>query len=158
MAHYSFLTTWALEGTSIDDVYDAIFHYQRWPEWWHGVVQVEQVTAGDELGIGAVARHSWRSALPYTLHFQVESIRAERPFLLEGRASGELAGTGCWRLCERDGTVVVLYEWNVHTTRAWMNIIAPVARPIFHWNHNWVMNNGGAGPAQLLGATLIAHA
>ncbi|MBC7643852.1 MAG: SRPBCC family protein [Thermoleophilia bacterium] len=157
-AHYAFLTTWVLTDTTIDAVYDAIYAYERWPEWWRGVVKVEQATAGDELGVGAIARHSWRSVLPYTLHFEIESVRAERPFLLEGRASGELAGTGRWRLYERDSTVVVVYEWNVQTTRAWMNLVAPIARPIFRWNHNWVMNNGGTGLAQLLGAQLIAHA
>jgi hypothetical protein len=36
-----------------------------------------------------------------------------------------------------------------------MNAAAPVARPIFAWNHNAVMRNGGRGLAQLLGAPLL---
>jgi hypothetical protein len=50
----------------------------------------------------------------------------------------------------------VLYEWNVRTTKPWMNAVAPLARPVFEWNHNWVMRNGGAGLAGLLGCRLLA--
>ncbi len=45
----------------------------------------------------------------------------------------------------------VIYEWNVHTTRAWMNALAPVARRAFKSNHDYVMRNGGVGLAKLLG-------
>jgi hypothetical protein len=81
--------------------------------------------------------------------------RIERPHALEGEASGELEGTGRWRLFESDGATAVLYEWTVRTTRPWMNLVAPVARPIFAWNHDYVMRNGGEGLARLLGAQLL---
>jgi hypothetical protein len=69
---------------------------------------------------------------------------------------GELAGFGRWRLYEDDGVTAVLYEWNVHTARAWMNLLAPIARPVFAWNHNWVMARGGEGIANLLRCRLLA--
>ena len=50
----------------------------------------------------------------------------------------------------------VVYEWNVSTTKPWMNLLAPIARPLFAWNHDWVMRNGGEGLAQLLGCRLLA--
>ena len=37
-----------------------------------------------------------------------------------------------------------------------MNLLAPVARPIFKANHDYVMRNGGEGIAKLLGARLLA--
>ena len=46
----------------------------------------------------------------------------------------------------------------MRTTRAWMNLLAPVARPIFAVNHDYVMRNGGHGLAKLLGAPLLASA
>ena len=49
-----------------------------------------------------------------------------------------------------------LYEWNVHTTRAWMNLLTPLARPIFAVNHDYVMRNGGRGLAKLLNVSLLA--
>ena len=50
----------------------------------------------------------------------------------------------------------MLYEWNVHTSKRWMNAMAPLLRPVFEWNHNWVMRNGGTGIAGLLGCRLLA--
>jgi hypothetical protein len=37
-----------------------------------------------------------------------------------------------------------------------MNLLAPVARPVFRWNHNVVMHQGGEGLAALLRANLLA--
>ena len=42
------------------------------------------------------------------------------------------------------------------TTKPWMNLLAPIARPVFEWNHDWVMRNGGEGLASLLGCRLLA--
>ena len=53
---------------------------------------------GDEVGIGQVGRYTWRSRLPYALDFEMTTTRVERPHLLEGEATGELAGMGRWRL------------------------------------------------------------
>ena len=56
--------------------------------------------------------------LPYELSFEMRTTRVERPRLLEGEASGGLAGTGRWRLFEQDDATAVTYEWNVATTKA----------------------------------------
>ena len=77
----------------------------------------------------------------------------ERPRLIEGTATGELAGEGRWRLWDGSPTVVT-YEWNVHTTRRWMNLAGLLARPVFEWNHHAVMRKGGEGLAERLGAQL----
>ena len=155
MAEYRFLTTWLLEAPQ-ERVWDAIYESERWPEWWHGVLEVEKLEEGDESGVGEYRRYVWKSKLPYRLEFFVRTIRVEEPYLLEGNAEGELAGVGRWRLFERDGVTAALYEWNVHTTRAWMNLLAPLARPIFAVNHDYVMRNGGHGLAKLLDAPLLA--
>jgi hypothetical protein len=84
------------------------------------------------------------------------TTRVERPHLLEGHASGGLEGVGRWRLFQHDTVTAVVYEWNVQTTKRWMNVIGPLARPVFEWNHDWVMRNGGDGLAKLLGCRLLA--
>ena len=155
MAEYRFLTTWLLEAER-DRVWDAIHESERWPEWWEGVLEAEKLEEGDEAGVGDYCRYVWKSKLPYRLEFFVRTTRADRPRLLEGDAIGELAGTGRWRLFEQDGVTAVLYEWDVHTTRSWMNVLAPVARPVFATNHDHVMRNGGRGLSRLLGARLLA--
>jgi uncharacterized protein YndB with AHSA1/START domain len=154
MAEYRFLTTWCLEAP-IDLVWEAIHDSESWPQWWRGVERVVELEPGDEQGIGQVGRYTWKSRLPYELSFDVTTLRKERPHLLAGEASGELAGMGTWRLSEGGGLTTVLYEWDVRTARAWMNLLAPLARPLFAWNHDWVMKRGGEGLARLLGARLI---
>jgi uncharacterized protein YndB with AHSA1/START domain len=155
VAEYRFLTTWLLEAPQ-ERVWDAIYESERWPEWWHGVLEADKLEEGDESGVGQYRRYVWKSKLPYRLEFFVRTTRVEKPYLLEGNAEGELAGVGRWRLFERDGVTAALYEWNVHTTRAWMNLLAPLARPIFAVNHDYVMRNGGRGLAKLLDAPLLA--
>jgi uncharacterized protein YndB with AHSA1/START domain len=154
MARYSFLTTRVLDAPR-DDVWQAIYEIERWPEWWRGVRSVEQIEHGDEAGIGALYRHEWRSVVPYPVRFETRITQIEPPFLIAADADGELAGTGRWRLFDGRDTAVT-YEWNVRTTRRWMNLVAPVAGPIFRWNHNVVMHQGGQGLADLLGARLLA--
>jgi uncharacterized protein YndB with AHSA1/START domain len=154
MPGYEFLTTWVLEAPR-ERVWDAIRESEKWPEWWRGVERVVEVEPGDDEGIGQLSRYTWRSKLPYELEFEMRTTRVERPRLLEGQASGELSGIGRWRLYEEDGTTAVIYEWNVATTKRWMNAVAPLLRPAFEWNHDWVMGHGGTGLAHLLGCRLV---
>ena len=126
MAEYRFLTTWLLEADR-ERVWDAVYDSERWPQWWKGVLEAEKLEEGDEDGVGQYGRYVWRSKLPYRLEFFVRTTRVEKPHLLEGDASGELAGVGRWRLFEQGGVTAVLYEWNVRTTRQWMNLLAPLA-------------------------------
>src|SRR5690606_5107372 len=111
---------------------------------------------GDERGIGQRGRYVWRSTIPYAVEFEIETTRVEPPRLLEGAATGELEGTGRWRFFEHEGLTAVLYEWNVATTKWWMNALAPIGRPVFRWNHDRVMRAGGRGLARRLDAPLLA--
>jgi hypothetical protein len=155
VAEYRFLTTWLLEADR-ERVWDAIYESERWPEWWKGVLVADKLEEGDDEGVGQYGRYVWKSKLPYRLEFFVRTTRVEKPYLLEGDATGELAGIGRWRLLEQDGITAVLYEWNVRTTRPWMNLLAPLGRPFFAVNHDYVMRNGGRGLANLLGTRLLA--
>ena len=152
--HYRFLTTWVLDAPR-EAVWEAIHGVEKWPSWWRGVELVQKVVPGDEDGVGSVYRHRWRSVLPYTVAFDMRTTRIEPPHVLEGEAHGELEGLGRWRFYEGEATAVT-YEWNVRTTRGWMNAIAPVGRPVFVWSHNVVMRWGGECLARRLGVELIA--
>jgi hypothetical protein len=120
------------------------------------VEDVVELDPGDEIGVGSHSRLTWRSKLPYDLVFEARTVTVDKPRLIEADAFGELTGRGRWRLFEQDGVTAVLYEWNVHTSKPWMNAMAPLLRPVFEWNHNWVMRNGGAGVAEQLGCRLLA--
>ena len=155
MRGYRFLTTWLVRAPVVE-AFRVIRDVPAYPEWWPGVLEVEELEHGDAQSVGAVHRQVWRSRLPYRLEFTTRSLRVHEPHLIEAEATGELAGHGRWRLFEADGTTAVLYEWNVVTARAWMNALAPAARPAFTWNHHHVMRQGGRGLARRLGAELVA--
>jgi Polyketide cyclase / dehydrase and lipid transport len=155
VAHYSFLTTWLIEVPR-EQAWDVIEDTRAWPQWWRGVTRVDELEPGDANRVGSRYRIAWRSRLPYPLEFDFTVRQVERPWLMEGEALGELSGTGRWRLFEDNGVTAVLYEWNVATSKAWMNLLAPIARPIFAWNHDVVMNWGGEGLARRMGARLLA--
>ncbi len=154
MARYSFLTTWAL-AAPVDAVWAAIYDTESWPSWWRGVRVAERLDGGNGDGTGSVHRYVWRSRLPYDIEFRMRTTRVEAPYLLEGDADGNLRGTGRWRLWEGADATAVTYEWNVETTIPWMNAVAPVGRPVFHWSHDVVMRNGARGLAERLGARLL---
>jgi hypothetical protein len=155
-SEYRFVTTWCLQAP-VEKVFDALHDSARWPEWWKGVERADMLEPGGEDGIGRRWHYVWRSRLPYSLGFDSIVTRIERPWLLEGEASGELNGIGRWRLHEGNGVTAVVYEWNVSTSRAWMNRMAPVARPLFAWNHDVVMRQGADGLARLLDAPLLVR-
>lgn len=156
VARYHFLTTWLLDAPrerAWDELNDAV----AWPAWWKGVERVEQHDPGDELGVGSRYSIAWRSRIPYPLEFEFHVEEVEPPHRMAGRAVGELEGTGVWRLWEEAGLTAVVYDWRVATTKPWMNLVAPIARPVFRWNHDVVMRQGGEGLARRTGARLVAY-
>lgn len=154
---YSFVTIWRIEAPR-DVVWQKISDSERWSEWWPGVLRVEMLKAGDERGIGAVHRSTWRSALPYSLSFDSETIRIDEGRIIEIRAIGELDGSGLWTLeDEPRGITRVRYDWNVNSTKRWMNLLAPLAKPLFRWNHDVIMRRGGDGLASSLGVDLLTN-
>jgi hypothetical protein len=154
-AEYSFLSTWLL-AASREAAWEILEDPVRWPQWWRGVVRVSELDGGDERGVGSRYRIAWRSRIPYELEFDFTVRRVEAPRFMEGDAEGALQGTGRWRLFEQDGVTAVLYDWHVRTTKRWMNVLAPVGRPLFERNHDVVMRWGGEGLAGRLGSELLA--
>jgi hypothetical protein len=76
------------------------------------------------------------------------------PTTLEAVATGELDGVGRWTLTPDDGGTLVRYDWDVRTTKWWMNLAAPVARPVFTWNHDALMSEAAQSLARRLHAEL----
>lgn len=152
MPEYRFVTEWEIAAPP-EAVFEVILDSLRWPEWWRGVPHVEELDPGDEQGLGNVRRYTFRSLLPYSLVFDVRSEVIEPPTALRGHASGELEGEGRWSFVPTASGTHVRYEWDVRTTQWWMNLLAPVARPLFAWNHDIIMRWGEQGLRKRLGLT-----
>lgn len=154
MSGYQFETVWMI-GAAVEDVWNAIVASERWPDWWPYLESSVKIASGDSEGRGAIHRFAWRGPVPCRVSFEIMVTKIEHAVLLEGVASGDLEGTGRWTFAEV-GTqrTRVQYDWSVRTTRTWMNLIAPLAKPVFTWNHDRVMRAGGEGFAKYLRASL----
>lgn len=154
MAEYHFVSTWQIQAP-IEKVWEELYHIERWPDWWKYVVGVEELTPGAADGVGSTRRLLFRTRLPYTLGFDVRVTRVQPPSELEAESTGELEGTGRWTLTPADGGTLVRYYWDIRTTKRWMNLLAPVARPAFKWNHDELMREGGQSLARRLGVDQV---
>ena len=154
MQEYRLFTTWRI-AAPLAQVFDAILHSLRWPEWWPGAELVEEIEPGNADGIGSIRRYSWKGRLPYRLGFCARATRIETPRVLEAVVTGDLDGTGRWMFSFEDGITTVHYEWHVRTTKPWMNAVAPFTRGVFTRNHHALMRKGGEALAHRLGARLV---
>jgi hypothetical protein len=82
----------------------------------------------------------------------METTRVEPLKRIEGRASGELSGRGCWHLSHEAGLTHVRYDWHVEANKRWMRWLAPLARRLFEWNHDVLMEWGRQGLLRRVGA------
>jgi len=144
-------TDWAFAAPR-ELVWRALMTPEDWPSWWRAVARVERLADGDQNGVGAVRRMTWRTAMPYTLTFTMRTTRVVPMTLIEGCAEGELTGLGRWTLGGDSGRTDVHYEWIVEVAKPWQRHLARLLRPVFTWNHNTVMGWGYDGLARKLAA------
>ena len=94
--------------------------------------------------------------MPYRVRFDFHVDAVDEPRAMAGHARGALEGAGQWRLFEDGGVCAVTFDWEVRTTRAWMNALAPLARPVFTESHDRLMRRGGQDLARRMGVALLA--
>jgi carbon monoxide dehydrogenase subunit G len=155
MADYHYVSTWQLQAP-IEQVWAALNDLEHLPSWYSGVQQARELAPGDAQGVGRRVRYVIKGRLPLRLAFEATTTRAVPPRDQELRVEGELAGTGRWSLGQHGEVTTVRYTWDVRTTRPWMNLLAPLARPLFAWNSRGVMLQAGEGLARFLGVPLVA--
>lgn len=151
---YTFVTKWEIKAP-LQEVWQSIYESVHWPGWWKGVLAVKEISKGNEDGIGGIRRYTWKSALPYELSFDMRLTHDDQFRMLRGEAFGELEGVGVWNFEEKDGVTYVQYNWDVTTNKSWMNLLSPILKPLFKYNHDVVMRWGAEGLAKKLNATLI---
>ena len=113
---YSFITKWEIEAP-LQQVWDAIYNSLEWPQWWKGVISVEEIEKGDSNGINGVKVYTWKSVLPYKLKFTMQLTENEPLKRLKGIAFGKLEGQGEWTFNEKNGIIQIQYNWDVYTKK-----------------------------------------
>jgi carbon monoxide dehydrogenase subunit G len=155
MADYHYVSTWQLQAP-IEQIWATLNDLEHLSVWYRGVQQARELVPGDAPGVGRRVQYVIKGRLPLRLAFEATTTRSVPPRDQELQAEGELAGTGRWSLDQQGEVTTVRYRWDVRTTRPWMNLLAPLARPIFIWNSRGVMLEAGEGLARFLGVPLVA--
>jgi Polyketide cyclase / dehydrase and lipid transport len=156
-AQYHFVSEYALRGQR-QAVWDALTDVEGAPRWWKGLERVEIVrppTGTD--GIGAIYRSHVRAPSGYGFEYSTEITDVYPLRRIDLLSSGELVGRGRFLLSQDStGVLHLAFAWLVETPKRWMTLLAPVARPVFTWNHDQLMTRYGHGLAHASRAILIS--
>ena len=149
MSRFELLTTWRLEARR-QAVWDTLADVHAWPDWWPGLEQVIELEAGDARRVGSRYATTWRGPAGYRVRFEFLVEEVDEPLHMAGSATGDLRGTGVWRLAEEAGATVVTFDWRVDPARGWMRALSPLMRPLVLRGHDRLMDDGGEALARLL--------
>jgi mannose-6-phosphate isomerase-like protein (cupin superfamily)/uncharacterized protein YndB with AHSA1/START domain len=135
---YVFVDEWDVNAPR-EAVFDTLADAATYPRWWRPVyIGVE--TDGGPPAVGKRTRQHFKGRLPYHLHTETQTVRLERPHVIEGDTTGDLAGHGIWTLTEGPGGGThVQFDWRVVADRPLLKALTPVLRPALRWNHNWAI-------------------
>jgi hypothetical protein len=153
VAAYSFVTHWHFQALP-ERVWQVVTAGPSFTEWWPNVVYSKHLTP-DVTGIGSSYERVIRGRLPYNLRFVSTTTLFEPPREFTYDAVGDLVGRGRWVFEPNGGGTVLTIYWDVVTIGFWMNLLAPVLKGVFAWNHNQVMRRGERGLAQWLAANPV---
>lgn len=134
-ADYHFVTRWKVKGP-IQVVFEILKDGENYDRWWKPAYVRTDVVGTRKI------RALVRAKLPYTLDFTTELVRENPPHEIEIKASGELAGRGLWKLEEMGSDVLVTFSWDVRAEKPLVRFLSPILKPMFRWNHDWVMRTG----------------
>lgn len=155
-AQYHLITRLRL---SVDraSTWDTFIEVEEWPRWWRWLEDVEMIREGDDDGVGAIFRQSITSPLRYGFSWETEIVRVIDQSLVELDSSGALQGRGRFEMSGANGGPTdVVFTWLVETNKRWMNLIAPIGRPVFTWSHDRLMADFGRGMASEAGGDLLS--
>jgi hypothetical protein len=139
---YHFITTWRIPGTA-DEITDILADAPDLARWWPSVyLEVEQLTPGDERGIGKRVRLYTKGWLPYTLRWNFTVTESNPPHGFSLEADGDFVGRGIWKFVPDGDTVIVTYDWRIRADKPLLRTFSFLMKPVFGANHHWAMRKG----------------
>lgn len=116
---------------------------QTWTSWWPSLIEIDVIRTADILG--STARCVWRSPLRHQLIFTLTLTGLIPQKRIELVSVGDLEGDGVVEFAAKGSGSELTINWRIHTTRPWMNMMAPLLRPAFTLGHHIVMRRGERG-------------
>jgi hypothetical protein len=154
-ARYHFLSSYTLTS-SPEALWPALMEVRTWPSSWKWLKRIDIVReATAEDGVGAIYRNHVRAKTGYGFVYTTEIAEVDDLRRIDVLSAGDIVGRGRFLLSARpDGGTDVSFAWLVETPKWWMNLLAPIARPAFTWNHDYLMSDFGKGLAHHTGGEL----
>lgn len=150
---YHFVTTFTL-AAPLPQVWDVILDYQQWPVWWKGVKKISVIPTKKASKDKQLVCHI---GFPfYTLYCTLTLDKVVEHNMIHILSHRDLEGIGVFTFAEKNAATTVTFTWDVKTTKFWMNLVAPLAKPIFIHSHYLVMNWFAKGLAKHLHTTLLS--
>ena len=116
-----------------------------WEKWWPQLDDLRTLDVHDDY-VGTRFSCVWRAPTGYKLRCVFETLAATYPSRMSFGATGDLIGTASWSYRQQQsGATIVDIIWEVETTKWWMNLFAPLLKPVFTRSHDQVMASGEHG-------------
>jgi uncharacterized protein YndB with AHSA1/START domain len=147
MTNYDFTSIWHCSAPP-QAVLDVLVRPEQWRLWWPGLKQVHVMN--DVQGPGAQAELLWHSIAAYELVTRITVTDYQPGQRVVFTSHGDLQGIGTCTISTEDGGTRLVFHWHVETTRMWMNILAPILKPLFRYCHNRIMRAGEQGLQQFM--------
>jgi len=139
---YHFITEWHVEST-LQEVAEILGNAPDLMRWWPSVyLNVEQLEAGDESGIGKVIDLYTKGWLPYTLRWRFSVTESNPPYGFALEAWGDFVGRGIWTFEQQGSMVKIIYDWKIRADKPMLKYLSFIMKPIFSRNHHWAMKKG----------------
>ena len=150
-SRFVFFDEWRLAAEP-EAVWPVIRDVEAWPDWWPSVHSVTPAARA----AGSTYEFRFRTRLPYHMAFAAELVQDDIQRTAEARVTGRVHGSGLCTAATIDGGTLVRFDWWVRPELAWMRAVAPLARPVFSWNHRSLMAEGARALARRLDTRLLA--
>jgi hypothetical protein len=139
---YHYITHWHIKGT-VEEVAEVLRQATELPRWWPSVyLDVQELEAGDQNGVGRVIRLYTKGWLPYTLRWSFRVTESRYPYGFTLEAWGDFVGRGIWTLEQQGENVHVIYDWKISAEKPLLRYLSFLLKPIFGANHQWAMRMG----------------
>ena len=135
---YRFETIWKVR-CSPERAFRVLRELPKYPEWWP---EVREVAGDGDLGVKVTIR----ATLPYSLTFDMQQkVIDEKSGTLEANMSGDLEGSSRWRIAPSGEFCLLAFQEEVRMNKPMLRWLAPIARPVFKFNHSLMMSHGQRG-------------
>ena len=143
---YRFTSYWRVRAT-VEEAYAALHDLESYPAWWP---EVKEATRVDDKTFALRCR----STLPYDLVFHTtQAVEDPSSGILEASMTGDLEGFSRWTITAEGAGTLAVFEEEVEAKKRLLRVLAPVARPVFRFNHELMMRHGESGLRARLAAS-----